>query len=212
MHRILSTILSLVLTTRALAQTAATSLAPTAFARVAASHPQPGDRIAIHVVGEPYLSDSMMINERGDAPFAKLGLVHVTDLSIEALQDTLRARYAQFLRTPAIELSVLRRISVVGEVYHPNVYFIDNTTTQHEMIARAGGTTESANRNSVSIIRNGVRIPIPSWQSNESVASDLQSGDQVVVGRKSWLSMNFISAISAAGVLTSIVLAISARR
>jgi hypothetical protein len=50
---------------------------------------------------------------------------------------------------------------------------------------------------------------VPNWQSNESVASDLKSGDQVVVGRKSWLALNLIGAISAAGVITSIILAIS---
>jgi polysaccharide export outer membrane protein len=210
MHRILTTLSTLVLATRAFAQTPA-PVQPAGFARVAASHPQPGDRIAVHIVGEPYLSDTMMINERGDAPFAKLGVIHVTDLSIEALQDTLMARYSKFLRTPAIELSVLRRISVEGEVYHPNVYFIDVATTLRELISRAGGMTEAASRDNVSIIRDGKRTPIPNWQSDLSVTSDLRSGDQVVVGRKSWLALNLIGAISAAGVVTSIILAIATR-
>jgi polysaccharide export outer membrane protein len=188
---------------------AAQSAAAPAFSRVAASRPQPGDRIVIHVVGEPTLSDNMMINEQGDAPFARLGVLHVTDLSISALEDTLRARYAKFLRTPAIELAVLRRISVEGQVMRPDVYFIDVATTLREVIVRAGGMTEAANRDNVSIIRDGERIPIPNWQSNQSVASDLQSGDQVVVGRKSWLALNLIGAISAAGVITSIILAIA---
>lgn len=210
MHRILTTSLTLVLATRSWAQ-ASTPVAQPAFARVAASHPQPGDRIAVHIVGEPYLSDTMMINERGDAPFAKLGVLHVTDLSIQALQDTLLSRYAKFLRTPAIELAVLRRISVEGEVNHPNVYFIDVATTLRELIARAGGTTEAANRNNVSIIRDGRRTPVPNWQSDESVTSDLQSGDQVVIGRKSWLTLNLIGAVSAAGVVVSIILALTHR-
>jgi polysaccharide export outer membrane protein len=188
---------------------AAQSAALPAFSRVAASHPQPGDRIVIHVVGEPNLSDTMMINEQGDAPFARLGVLHVTDLSIAALEDTLRARYAKFLRTPAIELAVLRRISVEGQVMRPDVYFIDVATTLREVIVRAGGMTEAANRSDVSIIRNGERVHVPNWQSSESVTSDLKSGDQVVVGRKSWLALNLIGAISAAGVITSIILAIS---
>ncbi|HEY4304172.1 MAG TPA: polysaccharide biosynthesis/export family protein [Gemmatimonadaceae bacterium] len=213
MHRIPAVIMFAVAAAAAAARAAAqtTTATPSAFARIAASHPQPGDRIAVHIVGEPYLSDTMMINERGEAPFAKLGLLHVADLTVEALQDTLRARYSEFLRTPAIELAVLRRISVEGEVPRPNVYFIDIATTLRELIARAGGMTEAANRSNVMILREGVRIPIPDWQSNESVASDLKSGDQIVVGRKSWLSLNFIGAISAAGVVASIILAISAR-
>jgi protein involved in polysaccharide export with SLBB domain len=187
----------------------AQSAAPPVFSRAAASQPQPGDRIVIHVVGEPNLSDTMMINEHGDAPFARLGVIHVTDLSIAALEDTLRGRYAKFLRTPAIELVVLRRISVEGQVYRPDVYFIDVATTLREVIVRAGGMTEAADRNDVSIVREGKRTHIPNWQSNQSVAADLKSGDQVVVGRKSWLALNLIGAISAAGVITSIILAIS---
>ena len=205
MRRLLVVGLILVLPCRLAGQLAA---AP-AFSRVAASHPQPGDRIAIHVIGEPYLSDTVMINERGDAPFAKLGMIHVTDLSITALEDTLRTRYAEILRTPAIELAVLRRIGVQGEVNRPNVYFIDVATTLRELIARAGGPTEAANRNSVAIIRQGERIPIENWQSDESVTSDLKSGDQVVIGRKSWIALNLIGAISAAGVITSIILTIA---
>jgi protein involved in polysaccharide export with SLBB domain len=205
MHRILPFVLAVVLPAQVFAQMATVP----ASSRVAASRPQPGDQIAVHVIGEPNLSDTMMINERGDAPFARLGVIHVTDMSIAALEDTLRARYSKMLRTPAIELSVLRRISVEGQVYRPNVYFIDLATTLREVIVRAGGMTESANRNAVSIIRDGVRTPVPNWQSDESVASDLRSGDQVVVGRKSWLALNLIGAISAAGVITSIVLALT---
>lgn len=207
MHRSLVVGISLLLPRLLIAQSAS---AP-AFERVAAARPQVGDRIAVHVVGEPYLSDTVTITERGDAPFAKIGTIHVTDLSVSAIKDTLNARYAVFLRTPAIEISVLRRIAVQGEVYRPNVYFIDLATTLSEVIARAGGPNEAANRGDIAIIRQGQRIHVPNWQSNESVASDLKSGDQVVVGRKSWLALNLIGAISAVGVITSIILAISAR-
>jgi polysaccharide export outer membrane protein len=205
MHRHLALAFAIAIPLPVVAQSAA----PPAFSRVAASRPQPGDRIAIHVIGEPNLSDTMMINERGDAPFARLGVIHVTDLSISALEDTLRARYSKFLRTPAIELAVLRRISVEGEVYRPNVYFIDVATTLRELITRAGGMTEAANRDKVFILRNGVRTHIPNWQSDESVTSDLQSGDQVIVGRKSWLALNLIGAISAGVAITSIILTIA---
>jgi polysaccharide export outer membrane protein len=186
---------------------AQTSLLP--LQRAAASRPQPGDRIAVHIVGEPYLSDTVMITDRGDAPFAKLGVVHVTDFTIAELEDTLRVRYEKYLRTPAIQLSVLRRVIVEGEVMRPNVYFIDVATTLRETIARAGGTTEAANRNKVWIIRQGERIDVPNSQSNQSLTADLQSGDQVIVGRKSWLALNLIGAIGAAGVVTSIVLALT---
>lgn len=191
------------------AQLAAQSAAAPSIARAAAAHPQPGDRIVVHMVGEPLLSDTVMVTERGDAPFAKLGVIRVSDYSTAALQDTLQARYATFIRTPALELIVLRRIGVQGEVAKPNVYFADVATTLRELVARAGGTTENANRDKLWIIRNGERIDIPNWQSDQSVTSDLRSGDQLVVGRKSWLSLNLLPAVSAAGVVASIILALT---
>ncbi len=192
-----------------LAQTpaGAPALAP-AMARAAAAHPQPGDRIVVHIVGEPLLSDTVMVSERGDAPFPKLGLLPVTTLSTSALQDTLQGRYARYLRTPAVELVVLRRVSVGGEVTRPNVYFVDVATTLRELISRAGGTTESAKRDKVWIVRQGQRIAVPQWESDESVTSDLRSGDQVIVGRRSWLSLNALSAVGAVGVLGSLLLAL----
>ena len=111
-------------------------------------------------------------------------------------RDTVRARIAEFLRDSPIELVVLRRVAVNGEVAKPNVYYVDVTTTVRDVIARAGGVTEVGNVNNVVVIRNGERIPVRDWQRDRSVSSDLRSGDQVVIGRKSWLSMNMLPALS----------------
>jgi protein involved in polysaccharide export with SLBB domain len=97
---------------------------------------------------------------------------------------------------------VLRRVSVNGAVSRPNVYYVDLTTTVRDLIARAGGVTEVANANDVIVIRDGARIPVRDWQRDQSQTSDLRSGDQVVVGRKSWLSMNLLPALS---VMTGVV-------
>ena len=97
---------------------------------------------------------------------------------------------------------MLRRVSVNGGVAKPNVYYVDVTTTVRDLIARAGGLTEVGNANDVVVIRDGQRIPVRDWQRDRSEASDLRSGDQVVVGRKNWLSMNALPALS---VMTGVV-------
>src|SRR5438874_12911553 len=53
-----------------------------------------------------------------------------------------------------------------------------------DALARAGGLTESANSHDVVIIRAGQRIPVIRWDTDAASGVDLQSGDQVVVGRK----------------------------
>lgn len=170
--------------------------------RAALAHPQPGDRVWFHVWREPKLSDTVMVDERGDVMLPKVGIVNASALTIGAFRDTVRARIAEFLRDSPIELVVLRRIAVNGEVAKPNVYYVDVTTTVRDLIARAGGITEAGNANNVVVIRDGQRIRVPGWERDRSASSDLRSGDQVVVARKSWLSMNALPALS---VMTGVV-------
>jgi protein involved in polysaccharide export with SLBB domain len=180
----------------------ASDTVPDFVRRAASAHAQPGDRVWFHVWREPKLSDTVMVDERGDVMLPKIGIVNASALSIGALRDTVRARIAEFLRDSPIELVVLRRVSINGEVAKPNVYYVDVTTTVRDLIARAGGVTDAGNANNVVVIRDGHRIPVRDWQRDRSESSDLRSGDQVVVARKSWLSMNALPALS---VMTGVV-------
>ena len=170
--------------------------------RAVSAHPQPGDRVWFHVWREPKLSDTVMIDERGDVMLPKIGMINASALTIEAFRDTVRDRIAEFLRDSPIELVVLRRVSVNGQVARPNVYYVDVTTAVRDLIARAGGLTDIANANDVVVIRDGQRIRVRDWQQDRSTRSDLRSGDQIVVGRKSWISMNFLNTLS---VMTGVV-------
>lgn len=163
---------------------------------------QPGDRVAVKVYREPGLSDDVMVNERGDIVLPKVGTIHAASVTIRALEDTLRRRFAVYLREPDISITVLRRVVVNGEVRRPDVYFVDLSSTLRDVIARAGGITEIGNPSRVAIIRGGVTIPAPRWQDDTSRAADLQSGDQVFVGMRSWFERNAF-AIASTGVLVA---------
>ena len=163
---------------------------------------QPGDRVVVKVYREAGLSDDVMVNPRGDIVLAKIGTVHAASVAIDALEDTLKARYATFLRTPEISITVLRRVVVIGEVRRPDIYYVDLSSTLRDVIARAGGITEIGHPGKVAIIREGVSIPAPRWQEDITRAADLHSGDQVFVGMRSWFERNAF-AIASTGVLVS---------
>lgn len=163
---------------------------------------QPGDRIVVKVPREPTLSDDVMVDTRGNIVLGKVGGVHAGAVTIAALEDTLRTRYAVFLRHPDVSISVLRRVVVIGEVRRPDIYFVDLSSTLRDVIARAGGITEIGNPNRVAIIREGMTIPAPHWQEDVTRAADLQSGDQVSVGMRSWFERNAF-AIASTGVLVT---------
>ena len=174
-----------------------------ATVRAAEAHVEPGDRVVVKVYREPTLSDDVMVDPRGDIVLAKIGTLHAASFTLGALEDTLRARYATFLRDPAVSVNVLRRIVVNGDVGRPDVYFVDVATTLRDVIAHAGGITESGNPGRVSIIRDGRTIPVPRWQDDVSRASDLQSGDQIFVAKRSWIYRNMFSVASTAVLITS---------
>ena len=188
------------------ARARAQSTDPNAAAeRSALATVQAGDKISLKVYRELELSDSsVMVSADGSIVLARIGRLQATGLAISALTDTVRARYARFLRNPAVELIVLRRVSVNGEVMKPNVYYVDVATTLRDVIARAGGITPDGSSGQVDIVRRGQRTRVANWQDDFTLASDLNSGDQIIVGRRSWFSRNAFSAISSFGLLVSL--------
>ena len=170
---------------------------------------RPGDRIALHFLRERELSESLTVNERGEAAFPKLGVLRVDSMTIAQLQDTLRARYAEYMRMPELEILVLRRVTVNGEVRIPNVYLVDGTSTVRDVIARAGGITDAGNRDGVEIVRGSRRIPVRGWDRGDGQQFDLESGDQITVSRKNWLALNALPVVSTAVLVASFVIQIT---
>jgi hypothetical protein len=160
--------------------------------RTARMEAMPGDRVAIQVFGEPGLSGTATLDEQGRVTLPRIGTLYAGRMAIADLRDTVRARLAAIVRDPVIDVSVLRRIVVSGEVIKPGVYFADLTSSVAEMIAQSGGLKETAKANHVDLIRGLDRHRIENWESDLSPAADLHSGDQINVGRQSWLELNII--------------------
>ena len=177
-------------------QISAPDTIPAAVVRAAQAHAQPGDRIFVHVWREPKLTDTVLVDERGEVMLPKIGIVNASSLTIGSFRDTVRARFARYLKDSPVDIVVLRRIAVNGEVTKPNVYYVDLTTTLRDLIARAGGVAETGDANKVYVVRGQERTLVKDWREDRSVASDLRSGDQVLVGRKSWVAMNLLPATS----------------
>lgn len=172
--------------------------------RAATALVRPGDQISVRFLREPQLSAAVGVNEQGEAPFPKLGMVQVAQMTISQVEDTLRARYAEYLRAPELDIAILRRITVNGEVRVPNVYLVDINSTVRDAIAKAGGLTENGSSSRVAIVRDGRKISAKGWEREMGPSMDLLSGDQVLVGRKPWVVINFFAVVSTAVVLITL--------
>ncbi|HMC56264.1 MAG TPA: polysaccharide biosynthesis/export family protein [Gemmatimonadaceae bacterium] len=173
--------------------------------RAAMATLRPGDRIDLQFRTDRDLNSSVNVNERGEAVFPKLGIMPVSSITIGALPDTLRARYGEYLRTPELDVTVLRRVVVNGEVRAPNVYMVDVTSTVRDAIARAGGLLETSNKSKVYVVRGPQRVQVKGWENSQGPETDLQSGDQIIVGRKNWLVLNALPVISTSVIVVGLI-------
>ena len=176
--------------------------------RTARMQARPGDRVLVQVFGDPTLSGSPTLDEQGRVTLPRIGTLQASTMTIAELRDTVRMRLTAVLRDPIIDVAVLRRIVVAGEVVKPGVYFADLTSTIGEMVAQAGGLKETAKSNQVFLVRGENRRRIERWETDNSPESDLHSGDQIFVGRQSWLQLNIIPFAGTSMAIVSLLLSV----
>lgn len=169
---------------------------------------RPGDQVSLRIVREPEMSGVFTVSEMGETVLPRLGRIAVSALTAGELQDSLRNAYGVYLRDPAVEVTVLRRVGVQGEVQRPDVYMVDLTVTLRDLLAKAGGVTEAGNPNSIYIVRGDEQIRLGKDESARFRTAELRSGDQVVVGRRSWIALNPSVAVSTATGLVSFVIGV----
>ena len=168
---------------------------------------QPGDKVQLKFWREPDLSGEFVVASDGAVVFPKIGRVVVAAISTDSLRAVLVDRYSVSIRSPAIEVIALRRVRVGGEVRNPGFYFADPTVTVSGAVALAGGLTSDARRSRVDLVRAGTNSRIALSDGVALADVPLQSGDQVIVPQRSWLSRN--TALVASG-LTAFALVIAA--
>lgn len=141
----------------------------------------PGDVIRLNIWREPDLTGEFLVHEDGTAVLPKVGPLHVTGFTPSELKTRVVEEYSKTLRNPSIEVVVLRRILITGEVANEGVYPVDPTMTLVEALALAGGPTQNARNDRVFLIRGESEIEIDMDEAPEVRNLALRSGDQLLV-------------------------------
>lgn len=157
---------------------------------------QPGDKVRLKIYREPDLSGEFVVPEDGVVVFPKIGEVHVDQLSTDSLRSLLVGQYSRSLRDPAIEVTVLRRVNVIGAVRNPGFYYADPTVTVKGALALAGGVTPDGNKNKIELLRGNERTDIGLSSGTTLADSPVRSGDQVSAPERSWFSRNTALVVS----------------
>jgi polysaccharide export outer membrane protein len=148
----------------------------------------PGDAIRTTFWREPQLNGEYRVDETGTVMLPLLGARSVRDIVPARLKTELVNEYGRQLRSPDdVQIVLLRRVRVLGAVKTPGLYLVDPTMTLGDLIALAGGATQTGKLKDIRVTRNGREIR-SDLNERSPVGERLGSGDQILVPERSWFS------------------------
>jgi protein involved in polysaccharide export with SLBB domain len=168
---------------------------------------RPGDIVRLRIWREPDLSGDFIVDQGGQVVFPKIGPRHVAGESPSSLKDSLVKSYQIYLRNPSIEITLLRRVNVLGAVRSPGLYPVDPTMTLADVVAAAGGASPQGKTDQVELLRDGKTVTANLTGGVRVGDLQIRSGDQIYVPERSWASRN--SGVVAAALTASVSLIIA---
>jgi polysaccharide biosynthesis/export protein len=151
---------------------------------------RPGDAIRLRIWREPELSGEFAIDQRGRVVLPRIGELAATEMTPDELEDRIRTSFERYLRNPSIEITMLRRINILGAVRSPGLYPLDPTMTLGDALAAAGGILPNGRQDRVEIIRDDVRVATHVTGDTRIFDLGLGPGDQLYVPERAWASRN----------------------
>lgn len=152
----------------------------------------PGDLLSIRVYGHDPLSGRERVRQDGKISLPLVGDVVAAGLAPSALGDQIKARFKEFLATPAVSVAVEEMkalsVAVLGEVARPGHYTMERGAGVLEALAAAGGLTDFSHRDRIFVVRklpNPARIRLTFEAVSRGIGRAgtlrLQQADSVVI-------------------------------
>ncbi len=172
---------------------------------------KPGDGIRLTVYNiEDKLTGDYFVTEEGTIRLPYLGKFDVKDTFFPVLKEKIIAKYDSIYKNPEMTVQPLFRVSIIGEVNKPGVYYVTGFEKISDVLALAGGKTSSANLDEVYLIRDGKKVEVDAEkifeEGNILADFDVRSGDKIFIPRNFWAKSNDASIlVSALAVVAAII-------
>jgi polysaccharide export outer membrane protein len=172
---------------------------------------RPGDLIRLEVPDVADMTGEFAVADDGVVLLPLIGSIEVAGRPFEDVsRDIVKAYSHELLETP-VRVTPVLRIAVLGEVRQPGLVPADPTYTLADVLAAAGGLTPDGDAGRITLLREGESTRFSLDDSGALLSSRLMPGDQVVVGRRSWIGRNMnvlvgASASVVAAAVTSLIL------
>jgi polysaccharide export outer membrane protein len=154
---------------------------------------KPGDSVRVKIWRGGDLGGDYSVDEDGKLSLPLIGIIEVEEISTDSLKILLVEEYSRFLKDPYITVVPLFRINVMGEVVNPGLYPVDATLSLSDILALAGGAKDSGDINKVKVVQDGQVVTKNLKKELEGDAPiekfGIQSGDQIVIGKKGGFSV-----------------------
>ena len=171
---------------------------------------QPGDgiRLSFYNITEVISGDYFIQQERLlQLPY--IGIIRTENKEFSLIKSEIEAKYDSLYRGVEVILLPLYRISVLGEVRTPGVYYVTGVEKLLDVLAMAGGETADSDMSEIYVERKDKEFVFDAEKLIEEEGQErdfyLISGDRVFVSRKWGSSSNTALIISGAGLLIALM-------
>ncbi|WP_162472874.1 polysaccharide biosynthesis/export family protein [Luteitalea pratensis] len=156
----------------------------------------PEDVLAIHVWREADVSVEVTVRTDGMITMPLIRDVKAAGLTPNDLADHIQTALREFVTDASVTVILKqmnsRKVFITGEVAKPGVYPLRSTVTVMQFIALAGGLTEFADANEITVLRvadgktTTLKVPYKDIAKGKRVEMNvvLEPGDTVVVPEK----------------------------
>lgn len=151
---------------------------------------QSGDAVWVRLAGDSALRDTLRVEADGHIVLAHVGRLFVTGVPATDVPALVRRALATATRSQELVVRPLRRVTVVGEITRPGVFYLELDATVRDAVAAAGAFSTVADGRKITLLRQGAIRTLPQWQLTESGSATIASGDVLAVSREGWLRRN----------------------
>ena len=168
----------------------------------------PGDVVSLTVWREEGLTGEFPVNQFSTVVLPMLGEYQVAGETHRSFKEKVVHDFLQRIVNPSIEVIVLKRVRVLGEVNEPGVYALDPTMAVADALAMAKGSGPNAREGMVLLRRNG-EIVVADLRADTRISDyRIRSGDELVVPPRSWFDRNTGPVLGAASAFIGLVVAL----
>jgi protein involved in polysaccharide export with SLBB domain len=177
----------------------------------------PGDAVSISTLPDTtsFLNGIFSIDDRGFVELPVYGKAKISHMTEEEFANFVRENFKDYLRFPDIQVKPMIRLSVLGGVPRPGLYYFDANRSLWEVLYDVGGTTDEDGLKQMRWKRSGKSVEdnlIPHLQNGISLRDlGFRTGDQIWVrtpGKPGTLekARGYLSIVAAAAGLVTVYL------